>query len=205
MHDPLRTTIDESHRELSDQIDEAAEAVHDHATSQAVVQKTDAFLIHACRHAYAVCDVILPAARKMLPDGERRVREYVRQVRRLEHSVAQTKHRLYGESHMAHLPWSQVWSGLGREFAQLLILEQAIVTDLAEVIGRQASMQLSGRLIVSEACGPTRPHPHSPHTGRLAPLSRIIWVRADRFWNAAEGRVVAGTIKAFKAPTRLAS
>jgi hypothetical protein len=32
-----------------------------------------------------------------------------------------------------------------------------------------------------------------------------VWTRADSFWDAVEGRVVAGAVKAFKAPARLAS
>ena len=43
-----------------------------------------------------------------------------------------------------------------------------------------------------ECHGPTRPHPHTPHTGLLALVARRMWAIADRFWDAAEGRVRHG-------------
>ena len=42
----------------------------------------------------------------------------------------------------------------------------------------------------AETHGPTRPHPWLPHKGLLGLVARRVWARADRFWDAAEGRVI---------------
>ncbi|WP_157412871.1 hypothetical protein [Aeromicrobium sp. Root236] len=204
MQDSLLTAIGASHRVLGEQLVMVGRAVQERESTRAIVQKTDAFMIHACRHVSATCAVILPAARHRLPGGRHRVQLYIHQVRRLERSVAQMKRRLYGASRSIRLPWAQVWEAMQHELEELMAIELAIVADVAAGVGPGTDGRLARRLAGSEAGSPTRPHPNSPHTGWLAPLSRRFWVRADSFWDAVEGRVVAGAVKAFKAPARLA-
>lgn len=203
MQDSLLTTIGDSHRALDDQLAAVGHAVEERESTRAIVQKTDAFMIHACRHVSATCAVILPTARHRLPGGRDRVQLYIHQVRRLERSVAQVKRRLYGASRSIRLPWTHVWEAMQHELEELMAIELAIVTDVAADAGPSTDVRLARRLAGSEAGSPTRPHPNSPHTGWLAPLSRRFWARADSFWDAVEGRVVAGAVKAFKAPARL--
>jgi len=204
MQNSLLMSIGDSHRVLDDQLAAVGHAVQERESTRAIVQKTDAFMIHACRHVSASCAVILPTARRELPGGRRRVQLYIDQVRRLERSVAQMKRRLYGASRSIRLPWTQVWEAMQHELAELMVIELAIVADVAADVGPRTGGRLARRLAGSEAGSPTRPHPNSPHIGWFAPLSRQFWARADTFWDAVEGRVVAGAVKAFKAPARLA-
>ena len=204
MRDSLLTAVQASHRVLDEQLAVVGRAVRERESTRAIVQKTDAFMIHACRHVSATCAVILPTVRHQLPGGRNRVQAYIRQVRRLERSVAQMKRRLYGASRSIRLPWAQVWGAVQHELQELMAIELAVVADVAAGVSPTADGRLARRLVGSEAGSPTRPHPNSPHVGWLAPLSRRFWVRADRFWDAVEGRVVAGAVKAFKAPARLA-
>lgn len=192
MQDLLAKAIGTAHRRLEDDLETATAAARDHADRREVIQKTDAFLIHTVRHVAAVCDVILPAAHTQLADGQTRVHEYVAQARRLERSVGQTKRRLYGESHAMALSWSRVWSELGTEFGRLNSLERTMVEDLAGGLESRVCGDLAERVDTAEVTSPTRPHPNAIHTGRLAHLSRSIWARSDRFWDAAEGRIVTG-------------
>lgn len=189
MHDSLRKAIASSHRVLRSQLDASADAAHAHLARGEIVRVTDDFLINTCRHISAVCDVVLPVARGGLPSGRQRVRAYVQQARLLERKIAQAKHRLYGEAHAVHVPWSRVWDELGAEFDQLMTLEQALVSDLAPSVGTRGDY--SERLAIAGAAGPTRPHPHSLHFGRLSHVSRSFWAKADSFWDTAEGRIVA--------------
>ncbi|WP_332644831.1 hypothetical protein [Aeromicrobium sp.] len=191
MNDPLRISIDTAHNELTEHFDAATAAVRNHLGRRESIQKADAFLIHACRHLSAVCEVILPAARTELPGGEAVVDSYVDQARHTEQAIVQTKRRLYGESHTADLPWSQVWSDLGTEFRRLIILEGDLVADLSIRLDPRTRDALASRMGPVEAGSPTRPHPNSPHTGRLAHASRLILARTDRLWDAAEGRIVS--------------
>lgn len=200
MIDPLRKAISTAHEELSEHFDTATAAVRDHVGRREAIQKTDAFLIHACRHLSAVCDVILPAARAELPDGGSVVGTYVEQARRTERSIVQTKRRLYGESHTVDLPWTQVWSDLGDEFRRLNVLEDDLVAGLSDRLNPTSRSTLADRMGPVEASSPTRPHPNSPHTGPVAHVSRGVLARTDRFWDTVEGRIVSP-----EAPGKLAS
>jgi hypothetical protein len=191
MIDPLRRATSTAHDELAEYFDAATASVRNHAGRRESIQKTDAFLIDTCRHLSAVCEVILPVARAELPDGEAVVDTYVDQARRTEHAIVQTKRRLYGESHTADLPWSEVWTDLGTEFRRLIVLEDDLVADLSPRLDAKARSGLASRIGPVEDASPTRPHPNSPHTGRLAHASRVLLARTDRFWDAAEGRIVS--------------
>jgi len=190
MNPSLSTVINTSHEELNERLDLAATAMAEHAGTREIIQKTDAFLVNACRHVSAVCDVILPVAKVELPDGQQRQRDYVEQCRRLERAVGQAKRRLYGESHAVGVPWAQVWASVGEEFQALTLIEHDLVADLEAAPGVDVD-DLAASIHDVEATSPTRPHPGFPHTGRLAHLSRQLWARADRFWDAAEGRIVS--------------
>lgn len=203
MNDPMHEAMVRSHRSLGDEIDASAAAARGHAPRGEVIQKTDAFLIHACRHVSSVCTVILPAARRHLPDGKRRVKEYVHQLRRLERAIAQAKGRLYGQSRATHVTWAQTWAALGAEFVLLMSIERLLVGDLSRAIDPQAGGSIASRLAPAEAASPTRAHPNSPHTGPFAAATRRLWTKADAFWDDAEGRIVSRAAKIIKRPARL--
>ena len=205
MPDPLSTMTATVHHDLDVHLTVAEDAVRQHIDPREARTRVDTFLIETCRHASAVCEVLLPAARSTLPDGKIRVRAYVMQCRRLEKAACLTKRRLYGELHSAHMPWTAVWSMLRAEYDRLHEIERALVDDLAAGVTPEASRRLGLRVHDAAASGPTRPHPHSRHTGHLAHLSRQVWARADRIWDTAEGRIVAGPGKKFTAPRRKTS
>ena len=116
MRDPLLTALSGSHRSLEHQLAAVDRAVKERESTRVVVQTTDAFMIHACRHVSAMCAVVLPILRRELPDGRRRVRLYIRQAKRLERSMAQAKRRLYGATHHGELLVEHAVRGLnGRE------------------------------------------------------------------------------------------
>lgn len=190
-HPALSRVIADAHTALHDRVDAATTAVLDHVGRRETMQKTDAFMIHTCRHISAVCNVLLPAARTQLPDGQERVHAYVRQARRVERSVVRTKQRLYGESHKVDLSWSDVWFGLAAEVDHLAELERDLVADLSPGLAPAADRDLANRVEAGEITGPTRAHPHSPHTGPFGRMSRGFLARTDRFWDATEGRIAS--------------
>lgn len=65
-----------------------------------------------------------------------------------------------------------------------------IVDALMAAIGVRASDALANRLYLTEVKAPTRPHPYAPRGGSSALLARLIWARADRFWDGLEGRAI---------------
>lgn len=178
-----------AHDRLVDRLELATDAMTEQLGNRDIIQKADAFLVNTCRHTAAVCDLLLPVARRILPDGQERVHEYVQQCRRMERSFVRAKQRLYGEAHIAATPWSEVWATAIEQFHALSALERALVADLAAAPGAASARVVSGIRSVTDHA-PTRPHPNSPHTGPLAHAVRGLWARADRVWDAAEGRIV---------------
>ena len=192
MTDLLQQTTRGSRALLDERLRLSTEAMHGAVSRGHAVQAADAFFFQTCRHIAAFCDVVLPAVRTQ-PAGRQSVKSYVRQARRLERQVSQAKHRVYGGSQVAHMSWTTVWDDLGAEFARLMDLEDLLVAELAARVGPQLAAEYAQRLATAELAGPSRPHPHSLHTGPLAHASRFAWARVDALWNAAEGRVVART------------
>lgn len=189
MTNPLHDHITATHDRLVERLDLAATAMADQVGSREIVQKADAFLVNTCRHTAAVCDLLLPLARRLLPDGQQRVQEYVQQCRRMERTFVRAKQRLYGEAHHAATPWSEIWAAAIREFEALISIERSLVADLASAPAAASARVLSGIRATTDH-SPTRPHPNSPHTGPLSHVVRGLWARADRVWDAAEGRIV---------------
>lgn len=181
--------ITSAHARLAQRLELAATAMADRVGHREIVQKADAFLVNTCRHTAAVCDLLLPEARRHLPDGPARVQAYVEQCRRMERAFVRTKQRLYGEAHVVMVPWTEVWATAIAEFRALHALEAALVADLAATPGAGLGA-LAARIEAATGHAPTRPHPNWPHTGAVSHVLRGLWARADRFWDAAEGRIV---------------
>ncbi len=200
----LDEVIRESHRSLAERLETSSAALRGDAECGEIRQRADAFLIEMCRHVSAVCDVVLPAVRDRVPNGGQRVKAYVEQVKRFERSAARTKGRLYGASRDAHAPWEQVWVELGAEFDRMLAVEADLIADVVTVCSADDNVLLASRLRAARLTGPTRPHPHSPHTGRLAHVVRRIWIMADAAWDSAEARTVPGAVRIAKHPPKAA-
>ncbi len=191
MTDSLQLAVRAAQQNLRDRLELASAAMVAHAQTHEIRQKTDAFLVNTCRHTSAVCDVVLPAARSYLPKGGGRVREYVQQCRRLERAIGSTKQRMYGQAQASDRAWGDVWAHVAEEVRVLHRIEDELVTALARTPEPDRRPDLS--LVIGSVTknSPTRPHPNSPHTGPFAHLIRRAWAWADRFWDAAEGRIVS--------------
>ena len=191
MTSPMQVAVRAAHQALRDRLDLASAAMAAHAQTHETRQKTDAFLINSCRHTSAMCELVLPAARLYLPSGGARVREYVQQCRRVERALGTAKQRMYGQAHAIDRSWSDVWNTVVEEVPLLHALERDLVADLANVrdVGRHSDLSLMIRSVTRNS--PTRPHPNSPHIGAFAHHIRRMWARADRFWDAAEGRTAS--------------
>ncbi len=194
MTSPMQVAVRAAHQPLRDRLDLASAAMAAHAHTHEIRQKTDAFLVNTCRHTSAMCELVLPAARVHLPNGAARIRQYVRQCRRVERALSTAKQRMYGQAQAIDRSWSDVWTAVVEEVPLLHSLERDLVADLADVpgVGRQPDLSLLIGSVMRNS--PTRPHPNAPHTGALAHQIRRLWAWADRFWDAAEGRILADRV-----------
>ena len=133
--------------------------------------------------------------RHAVPDGEEFGHEYVQVARRLEHTLALIKGRLYGEAHAVHLEWHELWETARAELDQHNWIERRMV-DL--LIKHGDPVELDG---LANACSRRRPAARhgrirsTPHTGIFGLVARRIWALADRFWDAAEGRVIPDPVR----------
>jgi hypothetical protein len=195
MQDPLQAAVRAAHDQLHSRLEAAATAVDTGAGRQDIVRAVDAALIQAMRHDTAVCAVLLPLARRHFPRGDRRVHDYVQQLRQVERAVSLTKGRVYGSSYARAAPWPRVWTGLTTALEALTTMEDAIVSDLTSELDPSERDDAARRMQTAEKTSPTRPHPLSAHVGRWAHVTRAWWARADRVWDAAEGRIVRDRVK----------
>lgn len=191
----LALTIDATHQSLEDRLRDATARTTVLGQPRDTYARTDAFLAATSRHLAAVDSAVLPMVRRRLPDGSSRVHEYLQQARRLEHSLAMLKARLYGEAHAVHASWPRVWTEVRRQLTRHNKMERALVEALIEELSPEERDDLAQSVYRSEIKAPTRPHPYTPHTGMAGLIARRLWAVADRFWDTAEGRVIPDPVR----------
>ena len=193
--DSLLLTIEATQRSLEQRLHEAVAPHHDPSRPRDTYAATDAFLAATSRHLSAAEAVLLDPVRRAVPDGESLVHGYLELVRRLEHTLALLKARLYGEAHAIHLDWTDLWRRVADELTEHNRLETSLVHALVRHGDAVTLDGMARRLFDAETHAPTRPHPMLPHLGPLARVARRVWSVADRFWDAAEGRVIPDPVR----------
>jgi hypothetical protein len=191
----LVVTVEATHRSLEQRLSEVMSVLKRDAGAREGYTRTDAFMAAASRHLGAAEEVLVPEACRRLDDGPEVTKEYLGAARRLETSMATLRGRLYGELHVAHLPWTEVWTDLRGCLAQHNDAERRMVDKLSAAIDHGEADDLAARVYRAELKAPTRAHPHIPHTGRLGVAARRIWAAADRFWDTAQNRIVPPPIR----------
>jgi hypothetical protein len=188
--DTLTTATATSQQQLSERLQLAEADSGESGDPRIHFAHADTFLATASRRIAAVDAVLVPAARRHLPDGFERAHFLVHQARRLERALAAVKAKLYGEAHAVHRTWPSVWSDVDTELREFLELESSMVSALSEELDAESLDELALDLHKLELTAPSRPHPYTPHTGVRGRIARSMWAKADRFWDAAEGRIV---------------
>lgn len=192
---PLVVTVEATHQSLQQRLAEASHPDAPRRDPREQARRTDAFLAATSRHLAAVEEAVLPEVAHRMEAGEDAVTAYLREARALEQSLSRLKARVYGEQHVAHLPWDEVWDEVRRRLLSHNVLERDLAGVLATRIDRQGSAAIAERVYRAELRAPTRAHPHLPHRGRLGHLVRRVWSVADRFWDTAENRNVPAPVR----------
>ena len=162
---------------------------HDHMAA------ADAFVASVSRHLAAVEAVLVPEVRHTVPGGRELSHDYLSAARQLEHALVRIKGRLYGEAHLIYGAWPSLWADARERLDEHNRLESSLVEELLRHGDAALVDGLAQRMLQVETHGPTRPHPRTPHTGLLGSAARRIWALADRFWDAAEGRVIPEPVR----------
>jgi hypothetical protein len=193
--DSLARTIEATQRSLEERLAEALRPHRDPDRPRDNYAVIDAFMAATSRHLAAVEAVLLGRVRHTVPDGERLGQDYLHAARQLEHTLALIKGRLYGEAHAVHLAWPELWETVHAQLSEHNRIESQMVEALIGSCEPVEADGLARRVFEAETRGPTRPHPRTPHTGFAGLVARRIWAWADRFWDAAEGRVIPDPVR----------
>jgi hypothetical protein len=188
--DTLVLTVEATHRSLEQRLREAVRPHRDPLRPRDHYAATDTFVAATSRHLAAVEATLLDPVRRSVPEGRTEMRDYLHAARRLEQTLSAIKGRLYGNVYAIHLTWPDLWAEARTSLDDHNRLERRMVDDLVRHGDATMLDGLARRLFEAEANGPTRPHPRTPHTGLLGLAARRMWAFADRFWDAAEGRVI---------------
>lgn len=187
----LTAIVRGAHQNLADRLDAVTAAFDEHAGRRDIMASMDSFLAPTSQHVSAVGEMIVPLARQRLTDGRERADTYLGKVRDLEHTMSTTKRHLYGEARSQNRPWSTIWERLRLDFAVAIEFERELLHDLMHQLSPDERIHLGERLRTLESHSPTRPHPHLPHSGKVGHTLRRVYAKADRVWDALEGRVTA--------------
>jgi hypothetical protein len=155
----------------------------------------DTFVASVSRHLAATEAVLATEARHTVPGGRKLSHDYLSAARRLEHALVRIKGKLYGEAHLIYLAWPSLWADARERLDEHNRLETNLVEELLRHGAPVMIDGLARRMFNVETHGPTRPHPRTPHSGLLGSAARRMWALADRFWDAAEGRVIPEPVR----------
>lgn len=150
----------------------------------------DGFVAAASRHLHAVNQVLLPPARRDLPEGKELAHDYLASVHELEVMLAHVKAHEFGSVYESHTSWHEVWLEVAAALARQRNEEQALVDRLTESLDDERLTELTERMEKVQPDGPTRPHPYVPQVGVTGRISRKVMGLADKFWDTAENRMV---------------
>jgi len=191
----LAVTIAATQRSLEERLGDALSPHRDPTRPRDRFAATDTFMAATSRHLAAVEEVLLDEVRRVVPASEALLGDYLEAARDLEQSLSLVKARLYGEVHAIQLQWPELWHRVRAELQTHNRLEDQLVGKLLEHGDPDHVDELARAVFDAETHAPTRPHPLLPHTGLLGRWSRRVWAVADRFWDAAEGRVIPDPVK----------
>jgi hypothetical protein len=187
--DVLCSSVQHTHDNLAARLAGASTRVSTPGQPRKAYEAIDTFLAIASKHLSAVDAVLLPAARRRLPDGAHTVHDYLHAARHLEVVLAHVKARAYGSVFETGFHWDQVWADVGRTLGEHRRSETDLVDQLTEAMEPAELDDLTERLHRAESSAPTRPHPYAPHTGFPGLVARKIMHAVDAFWDTAEGRM----------------
>jgi hypothetical protein len=189
----LDVLVEATHESLRQRLDEATRPETTHTREHRA--RINAFMAATSRHLAAVDEVVVREVIRRVPEGRQRVKGYIHEARLLEQTLVRLKARLYGELHLAHVPWDQVWDDVRRQLARHNAQEVELTRELTSTLDRHRSEELAVLVYRAELKAPTRAHPYLPHTGVLGHAARRVWTMADRFWDTAEGREIPPPVR----------
>lgn len=201
--DVLTRSVRNTHHELGERLEKARAVALRPDEPRRCYALIDAYLAATSRHLHAVDAVLVPVARRSLPDGRSLVHEHVCCTRELEVVLAHVKAHEYGSVYETSFAWPDVWDDVRAAAEAHRDREIRLADELTRTLDDEQLHRLTGRLRDTEQAAPSRPHPYVPHTGLLGLVARKVMCSADRFWDTVEGRMIPEPTPAPKKPPGL--
>ena len=111
--DVLRSSIQHTHDGLTERLEAARVMGVPAGEPRLGYQRIDTFLAGTSKHLHAVDAVLLPSARKQLPEGGHVVHEYLHSAKEFEVALAHVKAHEYGSVYETDVAWPDVWDDVG--------------------------------------------------------------------------------------------
>jgi hypothetical protein len=154
--------------------------------ARAVLRSMDAFVLGA------EADVLHPAARQLLPDGDQAVAASVPCHRTLQRQLRMLEQHLWGDARSAPAEWAALRDELEATFTEHVRHDEALASRVDEALDPAERLRKVDALRHAATLAPTRPHPHAPQRGPLARPVRWLAGRWDDVLDTVDVRSAAG-------------
>jgi hypothetical protein len=173
---PLAETATTAHHRAR-----AALASPDHLVMDAVVWLS--------AHLTAMEHVVYPFVRTNLPTNRKQLDEQRRLTRRMQRTLRSLEQQWAGDGLAPPDPDARLLSQLTALIAEHEKGEEALLARLSDITD-EAAQNLVERYDRAIGHGPTRPHPHGPHRGRLGQLTYAFDAARDHILDVLDSRHV---------------
>jgi hypothetical protein len=183
----LATALRDDDRRLTARARSAPSPVADPRHSSRAVDATIAAL---SAHMSVAEAILYPAARRGLPDGERRTGELYARNHEIVWVLREIEQVLYGDARGPRESFEDLVTALDQTTRRLAEDSDRLVVDLEAALGPERSARLAEDLRAALRHAPTRPHPHLPRSGPLARVAKRVagwWDHALDVMDAREG------------------
>lgn len=171
---------------------EAADSEAPPDDARARLRALDAFVVGMCEHLGAEADVLHPAARQVLPDGESAVAAAAPCHQVLQRQMRMLEQHLWGDAATAPADLDRLRTDLDATFTEHVRHDEALAARVDEALDPDERRAKVDELRRAATRAPTRPHPHAPQRGPLARPVRWLAGRWDDVLDTVDVRTAAG-------------
>jgi hypothetical protein len=141
-------------------------------------------------HIWAVNRVVYPAAERYLPAYQDMVRAHRVRTRELEHELRLLHERVSGDGRRASVDPSALSGRLVEALSKQTAADAQLVEMLSAAMPNAEWAEVLRDYGTASQQGPTRPHPHVPHSGVAGGLASRALSLVDRALDVMDSRIV---------------
>ena len=139
-------------------------------------------------HLTAMEHVVYPFVRATLPTSRSELDQQRRLTRRMQGALRSLEQRWSGDGLAPPDSSDRLRSQLAVMLAEHERGEEALLAHLFDAISDEAALTLAERYDHAIGHGPTRPHPHGPHRGKLGRLTYALDAARDHILDVLDSR-----------------